>query len=438
MAYKLSQQQRIFQKMVLTPQMRHSIKLLSMATKDLNEYVDSAVEANPFLKKAFDEHKAEKYKSGVSPSAVSNISSEYSDEVTTQDENPRSSLLSQLRMLNIKDKALEIAEHLIYEMDNNGYITVMLEEVAKELSASIEEVEHCLAAIQSLDPPGIGARDVRECLQLQLKRAHKEDTLEYAIVSEFINELAREDIAGISKALNTDKEKIRAAIANIKKLNPRPASTMLSKSPERVVPDLIATIKDKKIYLELNKEWLPRLRLYNPYEDKLNIIKDPDARKFMKENMDSARGLIDNLKRREETMCKVADYILNFHKDEVINGVDKIKSLTPKDISLALNLHTSTINRTVTNKYIEINDKVAPLKSFLSSGVKKENGEITSKAAVKKRIEELIREEDRTHPLSDKIIQEKLKQEGIVIKRRTIAKYRNALRILPTYLRKKS
>jgi len=417
--------------------MRYSIQLLGMSTKDLDEYIESAVERNPFLKKVYDEKGSEKYE-GVLPSwGDGNAYYERADSSNRQEEDPRGSLLSQLRILNLADNSLEIAEYLISEMDDNGYVKVELEEVAHELGVSIEEVENCLTAIQSLDPPGIGARDVRECLQLQLKRMNKENSLEYVIVSEFINELARADIAKISKALNVDNEKVKAAIDNIKKLNPRPASTMLSKNSEYVIPDLIAKIANEKIHLKLNKEYLPSLSFYNPYENNRDITNDPEANKFMKENMDSAKNLIDGLRRREETISKVACYIVNFHENELINGVDEIKSLTIKDISLALNLHPSTITRTVANKYIQIENKVMPLKNLLSHGIKKENGETISKIAVKKRIEELVKNEDKSRPLSDKAIQEKLAKEGIVLQRRTIAKYRAQLRILPTYLRKK-
>jgi RNA polymerase sigma-54 factor len=424
--------------------MRHSIQLLGMSTKDLNEYVESAIETNPFLKKAFEQKRVDKHRSTIS--SVDNVGTSYEqDRGRKQDEDPRASLLSQLRMLDLDGKSIEIAEHLIYEIDHNGYIPVAIEEVAHDLLVSIEEVEGSLKAIQSLDPPGIGARDVCECLQLQLKRINKEGSLEYAIVSEFINELARADITKIAKKLNVDKEKVQVAINAIKKLNPRPASTMLSKGSEKVIPDLVATAKNEKIRLEINREWLPHLRLYNPYEEKLDIIKDPEARKFMKENMNSARHLIDGLKRREETMCKVADYILNFHGDETIKEKAEMKSLTVKDISSALELHPSTITRTVSNKYIQIEDKVVPLKSFLSHGIKKENGELASKTVIKKKISELVKSENKSRPLSDQAIQKLLGQaiqkllgkEGILIKRRTIAKYRTALRILPTHLRKK-
>ena len=365
--------------------MRLSIRLLGMSTKDLNEYIESAVEANPFLRKAFDKKRSEIYKSNFSAAREHSVGMDFN----AKSEDERLSLLSQLRMLGLEGKLLQIAEYLIYEMDDNGYITVALEDVARELFSSIEEVSECLTVVQSLDPPGIAARDIRECLQLQLKRINKEDSLEYIIVSDFTNELARNDVKLISKSLDVEKGEIQTAISNIKKLNPRPASTILSKGSETVVPDLIATIKNKKIRLDLNREWLPHLRFYNPYESESDIMQDLEARKFLKENMDSAKQLIDNIKRREETMCRVADYILNFHRDKLIDDTGEIETLTTKDISNALNLHPSTVNRTVAGKYVQIDNKVMPLKRLLSHGIKKQNGEITSKITVKKKIEAL-------------------------------------------------
>lgn len=443
MRHKLSHHQKMFQKMVLTPQMRHSIKLLSMSTKDINEYINSAVEANPFLMKVISRARKngqepwQNGQSGYESGAGSETSYDYADSAVHKESDARSSLLSQLRILGLEEKEMEIAEHVVSEIDDNGYITIPMDELAKDLFAPAEEVEECLNKIQSLDPPGIGARDVRECLQLQLKRMGKEDSVEYRIVSEFIHELATLDVEKISKALGVEIDDVRNAIFNIKKLNPHPASTMLSERPEPIMPDMVARVRGANIRLEVNKERLPRLRLYNPYENKLDIVKNPETRKFMKDNIDAARYLIDSLKRREETMFKVADYIVNFQRDDVINEAGEIRSLTIKDVSAALNLHSTTVNRAVSNKYIEVNDKVMPLKSLLSHGVKKENGEVTSKTSVKKKIAGIIRSEDTRCPLTDKAVQEKLTHEGIIIKRRTVAKYRTALRILPTHLRKK-
>ena len=419
MKYKLALYQKMFQRMSLTPQMRQSIQLLSMPISELNEYIDSIVANNPVLEKKFEK------KTPV-----------HIEKAITRQENPRISLISQARMLNLDDKAMEIAEYLIYEMDDNGYIQINTEEAAQDLFTSVDEVEEALLAIQSLDPPGIGASDIRECLQLQLKRMNKEDSLEYDIVSNYINELATNDVEKISHGLNIDKEEITRAINSIRKLNPRPASTALSKEDEPVIPDLIASRKNNKIRLELNREWIPHLRLYNPYENKLDIVKDPEAREFLKKNMDEGKTLISNLKRREETMCRVADYILQFQKHYFENGISQIKSLTIKDVGEALNLHPSTISRTVSNKYIQIKDKVVPLKVLLSQGIKNGNGEIASKASIKNRIKELVDNENKVRPLSDSKIQEELEKEEINIKRRTVAKYRESLRILPTHLRR--
>lgn len=429
---RLSQHQKLLQKMALTPQMRQAIKLLGMSTKDLNEYIDSVAASNPFLQKLLTTPPLSK----TASHRVGGMGMVRQERQVQSKENPREVLIAQVRMSGLEGKPLEVAEYLIYEMDDNGYIAVDLEEAANELFASIEEAQEALDAIQGLEPAGIGAADVRECLQLQLRRMGKEDSLEYTIVTDFINEIARNDAQKIADALNIAVERAKKAINSIKKLNPRPASTLLSKGSEITIPDLVARIKDKKVTLEINREWLPRLRLYNPYEDKLEIVKDPEAKKFLKENMEAAKGLIDSLTRREETMCKVAEYVLNVQKETFTKDKGEIKSLTLSDVAAALKLHPSTISRTISNKYIQINDKVIPLNTLLSHGIKKENGEITSKTAIKKRIEGLAKNEDKAWPLSDSKIQKLLEQDGIKIKRRTVAKYRESLRILPSPLRR--
>jgi len=433
MRHRHAHQHKFFQKMVLTPQMRHSIQMLGMSVKDLSDYIDMAVQENPFLKKI-------ESKSKSAQGAASDYSSkayEYTDQIHQSEVDMRAVLLSQLNMSGLDKKYVNIAEHLVSELDDNGYIPIDVDICAKDIFESVEDVEGCLMAIQSLEPAGIGARDVRECLQIQLRRLDMEGSLEYKIVSGFLSEVATNDVLRISKVLGADKKSVVDAINNIKKLNPRPASSTMSKHTPPVIPDMLAKVDQKKVRLQMNRDWMPHLRLYNPYEDRLDIIKDSETRKFMKDNMDSARYLIDGLKRREETMCKVADYILNYHKEEVAKDTNEIKSLTIKNISQALSLHPSTINRAVSNKYIELNDRVVPLKSLLSHGLKKENGELESKVVVKKKIENIVKDEDKSRPLSDKAIQERLAKDGIMIKRRTVAKYRDSLSILPTYLRKK-
>ncbi|MDP3790176.1 MAG: hypothetical protein Q8R48_07235, partial [Candidatus Omnitrophota bacterium] len=280
MKHKFGHQQKFSQRMALTPQMRHSLQLLGMSTKDLNEYVDAAVEANPFLQKILTAKKPQTNRPGYA--------AEHTGDTVAEKQDPRALLLSQVRLLDLSAKEMEITEYLIYEIDDNGYIAADIEEIAQDLSITSEQVEACLSAIQSLDPPGIGARDIKECLQLQLKRVNKEDSLEYRIVSEFIEEIAKSNADKIAKALKIDKEKVDAAIAAIKKLNPRPAGNLLSDKAQWINPDLIVSFKGKKVRIELNREWIPSLRIYNPYEDKLSVVKDPKAREFMKENVEAA------------------------------------------------------------------------------------------------------------------------------------------------------
>ncbi|MFH1753193.1 MAG: RNA polymerase factor sigma-54 [Candidatus Omnitrophota bacterium] len=434
MKYKLSVYQRMQQKLALTPMMRQSLQLLNMSTKDLNEFIDSILEKNPFLQKQFTKRLdsrdyAIRNSSDIMPNTRENA--------LMGEEDPRAGLIAQLRLMDLDKKILEIAEYLIYEMDDNGYIKVDNEEAAADLSVTPELVEKVIAIIQSMEPAGIGARDPRECLLLQLERRHKKDSLEYMIVRDFIADLARNDVKKIAHDLAKDEKEVSEAIKRIKGLNPKPASTILAKREDPVIPDLTARIVKNEVYLELNREWVPQLRLYNPYENKLEVIKDPEAKEFLRNNMNSAKGIIDSLKRREEVMCKVADYILRHQKETLNEDISNIKSLTISEVAEALKLHASTISRTIANKFIQINDNVIPLKSLLSHAIKKENGEITSKTSVKSRIRGFIETEDKGKPLSDNSLKGLLDREGINIKRRTVAKYRESLRILPTHLRKK-
>jgi RNA polymerase sigma-54 factor len=421
--------------MTLTPQMRQSINMLGMSATDLAEYIEFAATQNPFLKKVLENKDSYRHKN---KSALSSGDSPYDHESNLKDEgNPRFSLLSQIKMTDIGDELLEIAEYLIFEMDDNGYISVEAEEAARDLSVDVEDVQECLEAIQGLEPAGIGAADITECLQLQLKRKGMESSLEYKIVASYLAEVAREDIDRIANALKADKEAVRRAIAAIKKLNPRPASTILSKQSEKVIPELMASFEKNKVRLELNRGSIPGLKLYNPYENDFNIIKDPQARQFMKENINAAKHLIDNLKRREDTICKVANYILSFQRDNLTKDKRDMKTLTINDVAKAVKFHPSTISRAIAHKYIKVNDKVISLNSLMSHGMKKENGEIQSKTAVKAKIAALVKSEDSACPLTDDIIVDRLKVGGIVLSRRTVAKYRLALSILPAYLRKK-
>ncbi len=434
MKHKLSVYQRMQQKLALTPMMRQSMRVLSMSTKELHEYIDSLLEKNPFLKKsALKTGTGKDYPRQTRPGEAD----DYRYNNIASEEDPREALIAQIRMLDLADDAQRAAEYLISEIDDNGYIKTETETAAKDLSLPMELVEEVLGIIQRMEPAGIGARDVRECLMLQLERRGMADSLEYSIVDGCMMELARNDVAKIRQLTGHEGVSIKNAIKNIKKLNPKPASSMLSKAAAPVVPDLIATPAEKDIYLELNREWAPQLRLYNPYEEKLEVIKDPEAKEFLKKNMSDAKGLIDSLKRREETMCKVADCILRHQRENLSGDMTGIKALTMREVADELNVHLSTISRTVSNKYVEINGKVVPLKALLSHAIKNgENGH-TSKTRVKGRIREIIAKEEKQSPLSDKAIADTLEKESTPIKRRTVAKYRDSLKILPTHLRRK-
>lgn len=412
--------------MVLTPQMRQSLKILAMPAKELSEYIESILEKNPFLKKEFDTKRS-----------TAHTTEAPTEPQITSKEDPREALLSQLRMLNLNKDDLQISEYLIYELDQNGYIKKDLDDAAADLGVDSDDVEKVLHIIQQMDPPGIGARDTRECLQLQLERLNKKESVEYAIVTNFITELAVNDIEKIADSLNITKSEALRAVNSVKKLNPRPASNILSEKSTTIIPDLIANIKNTKVTIGINHSYLPELKFYNPYRNEADIIKEPEAREFIKNNEQAAKQLIDNLKRREDTVCRVAGYLLNFQIASIKDKKHDVKSLTLGNVAKALDLHPSTISRTISNKYVQINDKVIRLAGLLSSSITKNDGNIISKTAVKSRITELVNKEDKTRPVSDDEIKNSLKNEGIPIERRTVAKYRTMLGILPKHLRRK-
>lgn len=436
MVYKFSHQQKFQHKMTLTPQMRQSINLLGMSIGDLNEYIDFAMTQNPFLQKLVEDRDRRRTSHNNSPSTPVAPESSASDLRDT--ENPRLKLLSQIQMSGASDKDREIAEYLVFEMDENGYIKTEAEEAAEDLGVSRRDVARVISMIQEMDPAGIGARDITECLQIQLRRAGKEDSLAYEIVSQYLGEVAQDNIEKIARSVKADRSKVREAVTAIKKLNPRPASTILAKEADKVIPELMAKVDRGAVRIEVNRGAMPGLKLYNPYENNLDIIKDAEARQFLKDNMGSAKSLIDSLKRREETICKVADHILSYQKDAISLGKGEIRSLTIRDIAKAVKLHPSTISRTVSKKFVQINGKVVKLDSLLSHGIKNSGPEAESKTAVKKRIEAIVKREDPSSPLSDADICRILKGEhAISLNRRTLTKYRQSMRILPSHLRRK-
>jgi len=413
--------------MALTPSMRQSLQLLGMSTYDLNEYIESALEKNPFLKK---EHIPQTHTKKASELP------NYADFIKGK-ENPREELVAQIRMRGGSDKLFKVAEYLIYEMDDNGYITAELADIAEDGEFGLDLVQEALGLIQELDPAGIGAQDPGECLQLQLRRSGMEDSLEYRIVSDFIGELAREDIDEIAGSLGEKKSAVEGALKRIKKLNPRPASNMLAQEAKKIIPDIIVDVKDGKLELFLNKNWLPQLAFHNPYEGEPDISEDKQASSFIKQNKESAKYIIDGLKRRENTLLKVAYHILDFQKEGISAHSHEIRPLGAKDVSDALGMHKTTITRTISNKYILLYNRVCPLKDFLSRAYKHTNGERTSTSSIKAKIARLIKGEDLKKPLSDQKVKEILDQEGISLTRRVIAKYRGSLKILPTHLRRR-
>jgi RNA polymerase sigma-54 factor len=429
MSAKLSQQHRFLQKLALTPQMKQAIRILNLSTQDLHKFVDEIIQENPFVEKNKIKAKKSDYKAGVAPDDISFD--------RKAEENIRDRILSAVRSGDLNQEQIKIAEYMIYEIDDNGYISYDENEICEKFDCEKETIEKVIEAIQAQDPPGIGARDIRECLLIQLRRKSMEQSTEYSIVDGYLDLVAKNDVTTLAKQIDKDEDAITKALKTIKKLNPRPCADIFAKQTEYVVPDLISTVNQSKISLKLNRDWLPHLSLYNPYENNNEISDDPESQKFIKESFNDAKTLLYDLERRENTIYSIGKYIVGRQKKYLCGKIKDIEILTIKEISEKLKLHPSTVSRALNNKYIEINGKTISLSSLLSQPITKTNGETTSKLSVKRKISEIIKSEKPESPYTDEKIKDMLLKEGLSINRRTVAKYRTAMRILPTHLRRK-
>jgi RNA polymerase sigma-54 factor len=353
------------------------------------------------------------------------------NSVTLQEE-----LMQQFRLTSDNEKEHIIAEHIIGNIDENGYLACSCEEIAAANSFNIEQVNTVLNIIQGFDPPGIAARDLPECLFLQLKRLGKESSNEAKIVLNYLKELAAKKYAVISKALNIPLSQIKKYAQNIGGLEPKPCRNY-SDEALKIVPDVILEKNSDKYEIIINSKNLPRLSISQMYKKMLKEKKcEKEALEYIKEKLQNAQNLISGLSQRQQTLEKVTKCIIDYQKEFIEKGVLNLKPLTLKEVAEKLQVHPSTISRTVANKYIQTPYGTFPLKNFFSQAVSQEQGDLSNQK-IKATIDELVKTEPPQKPLSDQAIVKALKGKGITISRRTVTKYRNALKIPPAHLRRK-
>ncbi|MDR3135716.1 MAG: RNA polymerase factor sigma-54 [Deltaproteobacteria bacterium] len=334
----------------------------------------------------------------------------------------------QWRFSAISPDDFKRGEEIIGNINDDGYLAATTQELAGLCDSTLAEVEDTLSRVQELDPAGVAARDLSECLFLQLRRIGQENSLAAEICKSHLKLLEKKDLPGLCKALNCEKEEVTAAIEALRSLDPRPARAYSITDPIYVIPDVFISKVGDEYVITLNDDGLPRLKFNKAYRRMLtDKTASDETRKYLKEKLKGAQNLIRGINQRQKTIYRVTEAIFKFQEDFLEKGVDYLKPLVLRDVAERLSCHESTISRVTTNKYVGTPRGVFELKYFFDNSISRFQGDSLSSESVKNRIKQIINGEDPTKPLSDQRIVEILQGSNIDIARRTVAKYRELL-----------
>jgi len=473
MHQKLALQAKLSQKLILTPSLQQAIKLLPMSTLELADMLNQELTENPLLEEDLeaqaeeaaaaeksDEKKEEKEDKqdddAFSEIDVESFFSDYLDEgyrPRTSYEIPdlppientlanTSSLADhldwQLRLSAANDLLRELGQAIIGNIDDDGYLQASVEEICAMGEYKREDVEKALAMVQSLDPVGVAARDLRECLLIQIQHLEIDDTPVKTMVSDHLNLLQAHRFNEIAKAMGLPMNEVIHHCEIIRRLDPKPGSKYNQKKSQYVTPDVYVVKVEDKYEIVLNEDRLPQLRISSIYRRMLeNKSADNEAtRSYVKEKLRNALWLIKSVDQRQKTIYKVSESIVQQQKEFLDKGLEYLKPLVLRDVAVDIGMHESTVSRVVTNKYIHTPQGVFEMKYFFHSGIASTYGESVSSVTIKQRIRKIVEEENPKRPLSDSKIVKILEGEGLMLARRTIAKYREELRIPPSNQRK--
>ncbi|MBU0605513.1 MAG: RNA polymerase factor sigma-54 [Candidatus Omnitrophica bacterium] len=432
MQLELKPANKLIYKLRLTPQMRLAINLLQMPLVKLKEFVEKQVEENPLLN--LENIKPPKE---VNYDFTSEEDQNYKESLITKPATLQDHLLSQLQLLADSDDVREIGELIIGNINDDGYFECPIEDIKSESRKITQsEVEKVLSLVQTFDPIGIGARDLRECLLLQLRSKGSDNSLAYQIVDKYLPDLQNKRYNYIAKKLKVPVEKIKEAIKEIANLEPKPGRSFSTERPVYLIPDAIVR-KNKDGYELIPNDWeLPRITLNEKYKRMLKQKDTPeDAKVYLNERLNAARSLINAISKRRETIRQVTQTIVSIQNGFLENGATDFKPMTLEQIAKRIGKHKSTVCRAVTGKYLQTPQGIFELRSFLSSRVKQENGNFLSSKAIKSRTKNLIENENKEKPLTDEEIVDLFKKDGVSVARRTVAKYRDQLKILSSKTR---
>ncbi|MCK4910304.1 MAG: RNA polymerase factor sigma-54 [Thermodesulfovibrionales bacterium] len=468
---------KMLQKLILTPQLQQAIKLLQMPQLELSQTLNQELVQNPFLEEAGDE---------MEPVAEDNVVSEEEPIETRRDEaeTPFDSLMNtgvddyfdnrsydgrdlgyfspdnnptqsfdqytskdgdlsdhlewQLRFVDLTPAVKEAALAVIGNIDDNGYLQSTSEEIAAYTEVKITEALEAINVVQGFDPSGVGARDLKECLVLQLEPLDLRGSLVEKLIAHNLKDIERRRYQDMASHYGVGLEEIKQTIKVIEGLEPKPGAAMSGSEPIYIKPDVYVVRDGENFRIILNDDSIPTLRI-NSYYRKILRQKNSlakDEREYLRESLRSAEWLLKSLDHRNKTIYRVTDSILKFQREFFESGVSVLRPQNLKDVARDLGMHESTISRATSNKYLSCQHGLFGFRFFFSSGLKTGNGTVSS-TSVKEMIQKIVDEENQAKPLSDQKLMDILKASNIKVARRTVAKYREELRIPPQYLRKR-
>jgi RNA polymerase sigma-54 factor len=470
---KLGLSARLSQRLILTPSLQQAIKLLPLTTLELAEVLEQEVMENPLLEEVpVEETKTteelaqeaqeapaerEKAEDPLKEIEVERFFEDYFDDggerrvrpselpevpplenTLTESPDLYDHLLWQLRMTEANELTLEIGEAIIQNLDEDGLLRVSLEDVAAMGPWPMEAVERTLGLVQSLDPPGVAARSLTECLRIQLRVLGLENSPADVMVRDHMKQLQSHQYPEISRQMGLSADEVAHHLEIIQGLSPRPGNRYSPKRSDYILPDVFVVKEGEEYRIVLNDDGLPKLRISPTYRRMLDH-KEPgseETRAYVKDKLRSALWLLKSVDQRQRTIYKVAESIVRHQRAFLDHGISHLRPLVLRDVASDIGMHESTVSRVVANKYMHTPRGVYEMRFFFHSGITSTMGEAISSVTIKDRIKKMIEEEDASRPLSDSRIAEVLGAEGLPLARRTVAKYREELRIPPSNLRK--
>lgn len=476
---KLGLNLKVAQKQILTPGLVQMVTVLALNKLELREMINQEMVENPLLEEVTDivpsieetEKKKEVEETPAPVDGASTVGDDHHDPFDEVDygsffndyldpgyKSPAAEDIERPSFENFLSRPTSLADHLQWQvnlsscsdavhdaaysiignLNEDGYLTASLEEVAAAGGHTLKDVEEALTLVHELDPAGAGARDLRECLLIQLRIADEENRLAERIVSDHLGDLESKEYRKISSALGCSVEEVEESLATIRRLDPRPGQRYNSVQPRLIEPD-VAFVKVDDVYrVVLNEEGLPQLRLSRHYR---RLLGDGnaggDVRKYVRERFNSALQLIKNIEQRKQTIVRVCEAIIRRQTEFLDKGLDYLRPMMIKEVAEEVGVHPSTVSRAVASKYAHTPQGVFELRYFFSEAVQGPSGATTSLVNLKRTVAKMIEQEDSAHPLTDEQITARLRETGIHVTRRTVAKYREDMKIPSTHQRRK-